>query len=309
MTDNLPSSSPADLNLEEAIEKYLARIRSKVAPATAAWRRTHLRSVFLRFVKREGKDYRTVTKSDLERMLLAMDTTQHYKRGIVNTLMDFYDFLKTGDVSARLNNHNPAKGIHVAVREERRLVRVPSVEAVKEAINRLPQVIRRNNRATALRNKLLAELAYGSGLRRIELARLDVGDVDFSAGTVYIIGKGDVSRVVPLTRKALQTAREYLALRGKATGPLLLSERKRRLTVGHVSKLMREKLGMRTHLLRHAFATHLLQEGCNVAHIQAMLGHAKIGTTVIYTHLDKKDLERVLMKTHPRRKRGKTGPL
>jgi integrase/recombinase XerC len=283
-------------SMEDAIERYLARIRGKVAPATAAWRRTHLRSVFLRFVKREEIDYRTVPRCDIERMLLAMDATRHYKRGIVNTLADFYEFLNLGD--------NPAREIHVVDRDEKKPVHVPSVEALREAIDRLPDTIARHGRATALRNKLLVELAYGSGLRRIELVRLNIEDVDFNGKTVYVTGKYDTSRVVPLTRKALDIARDYIAVRAETKGVLLLSEQKRRMTPWHISKLIREKLGMHTHLLRHAFATHLLQQGCNLVHIQAMLGHVNVGTTVFYTHLVKKDLERAMHKTHPRRRRG-----
>jgi len=236
-------------SMEEAIEEYLGRIKDKVAPATAAWRRTHLRSVFLRYVRKENKDYRTVTKSDIERMLLALNATPHYKRGIVNTLEDFYGFLKTDD--------NPAKGIVLARASRQKLVRVPSIAMVNETIDKMPRTIRRHGRATALRNRLLAELAYGSGLRRIELARLNIEDIDSTEKTVYVTGKYGATRVVPLTRKAIAAAREYLALRKETKEVLLLSERKRRMTVGHISKLIREKLGMHTHLLRHAFATHL----------------------------------------------------
>jgi integrase/recombinase XerC len=146
----------------------------------------------------------------------------------------------------------------------------------------------------------MVELAYGSGLRRDEMRKVNVEDVDLEGQTVRVTGKGNKTRIVPLTSKAASTAREYLARRRATRGPLLVSFMGRRLTAHGVYVAMRTRAGIRPHLLRHACATHMLANGAGIRIVQELLGHADLKATQVYTHLEKSDLCRVVSSRHPR---------
>jgi integrase/recombinase XerC len=147
----------------------------------------------------------------------------------------------------------------------------------------------------------MVELAYGSGMRRGEIVGLDVEDVDLSGHTACVMGKGRKRRVVPLTEKAVDLIRRYLASRHASRGPLILSmNTRRRIAIRHVSKLFKRLTGHNTHAYRHACATHLLQNGCNLRYIQQLLGHVKCSTTQIYTAVDRSRLAAVVAANHPR---------
>lgn len=153
-----------------------------------------------------------------------------------------------------------------------------------------------------LRDRAIFETFYSTGLRRAEICALNLEDCDRAGGTVRVNGgKGGKDRVVPIGKKALEAIGRYL--RGgrpdlRPRGPALFvgewGERLRPPTVNYIFWRWCEKAGIEPritpHLLRHAFATHLLENGAPVRHVQAMLGHAWIGTTQIYTHVDIKHL-------------------
>lgn len=165
---------------------------------------------------------------------------------------------------------------------------------------------------TDLRDRALLELLYSSGLRRMELARMSVPDVDFYSGTVRVYGKGSRERVVPAGDAALGALRAYLAARPKPAdpgpaAPLWVNARGRRLSGDGVALLVRRSAkkagllkGLSPHALRHSFATELLGNGCGLRELQEMLGHKNIGTTQVYTHMTLEKLRETYTKAHPR---------
>lgn len=160
----------------------------------------------------------------------------------------------------------------------------------------------------ARRDRAVAELLYGAGLRVSELCGLDVGDVDLDRGHVTVMGKGHKPRRVPVHAAALAAVAEWRgvrpALMGEAspTAALFFNLRGRRLTPRDVRRLLERRAGgpLRPHALRHTYATHLLEGGADLRVVQELLGHANLTTTQVYTHVSKERLQRVHRATHPR---------
>ncbi|HEX6262393.1 MAG TPA: site-specific tyrosine recombinase XerD [Actinomycetota bacterium] len=168
----------------------------------------------------------------------------------------------------------------------------------------------------ALRDTAILEVLYGGGLRISELVALDVDDVDLEEGSVRVVGKGEKERVVPLGRYAVRAAEAYLArgrpaLAGARTrGALFLNQRGGRLTRQGATNIIQSaarRAGIRKrvtpHVLRHSFATHLLEGGADVRVVQELLGHASVATTQIYTLVTEDRLREVYDEAHPRAKR------
>ncbi len=163
----------------------------------------------------------------------------------------------------------------------------------------------------ALRDRAIMELFYSSGLRLAELTSLRVTDLDLADGTVRVTGKGNKTRILPVGGKARDALAAWLHARGQMPGrdeeALFLSRRGRALSPRSVQSRLRDwsrKIGLNAgvspHLLRHSFATHLLESSGDLRGVQELLGHADISTTQIYTHLDFQHLARIYDKSHPR---------
>lgn len=166
------------------------------------------------------------------------------------------------------------------------------------------------------RDRAIMELFYSSGLRLAELTGLDLPDLDLAEGSVRVTGKGGKTRILPVGAKAREALGRWLQVRhrmGRGEDPaLFVSRLGRRLSTRAVQARLRDwsrRIGLATgvnpHLLRHSFATHMLESSGDLRGVQELLGHANIGTTQIYTHLDFQHLARIYDKSHPRaRKRG-----
>jgi len=163
----------------------------------------------------------------------------------------------------------------------------------------------------AVRDRALLELAYSSGLRLSELASVDVAAVDTAAGEVRVLGKGAKERIVPVGKAALQAIRAWLAVRAsfpaRETQALFLARSGRRITPRAIERSLAAwaiKRGLarhvHPHMLRHSFASHLLQSSGDLRAVQEMLGHASIASTQVYTHLDFQTLAKVYDQAHPR---------
>lgn len=163
------------------------------------------------------------------------------------------------------------------------------------------------------RDMAMWEVGYGCGLRISEIAGLDLSDVDFDAGTVRTVGKGDKERQVPLGRKAHEALKRYLNIRGELvgedtpTGAIFLNYRGGRLSTRSIRRLFKKHLiraGLDTsitpHGLRHSFATHLLDSGADLRGIQELLGHSSLSTTQRYTHVSIERLADAYDAAHPR---------
>jgi integrase/recombinase XerC len=165
------------------------------------------------------------------------------------------------------------------------------------------------------RDLAIVELLYSSGLRRSELVSLNAGDIDFYGGVLRVMGKGSKERIIPVTQKALTALKDYLHLRkgiAKPPDPLFLNKNGKRLS-GHGLSLILKKISLKCnlprkitpHQIRHSFATHLLNKGCDLRSLQEMLGHKNLSTTQGYTHVSLKHLKKIYNKSHPRSAEGK----
>ncbi|MEX0960853.1 MAG: tyrosine recombinase XerC [Burkholderiales bacterium] len=168
--------------------------------------------------------------------------------------------------------------------------------------------------ALALRDRAMFELFYSSGLRLAELVSLNHGAVDFTDATVRVTGKGSKTRIVPVGRQALAALQAWLterALLAEHDEPALFVSRSgRRITPRAIQQRLRDwglKQGLdvrvHPHMLRHSFASHVLQSSGDLRAVQEMLGHASISTTQVYTHLDWQHLAKAYDAAHPRAKR------
>ncbi|MBK7033486.1 MAG: tyrosine recombinase [Ignavibacteria bacterium] len=162
------------------------------------------------------------------------------------------------------------------------------------------------------RDRVLCELLYGSGLRLSEALQLDLGDINIRQRTVRVVGKRSKERVVPVTQESIKSIDLYLEMRGQlAPSPedpaLFLGDRGKRLTSVSAWRIVKRSLGTITeaqrkspHMLRHSFATHLLDNGADLSAVSDMLGHSSLSTTQIYTHVSVERLKDAYKKAHPR---------
>ena len=219
----------------------------------------------------------------------------------ITILSAFYSFL----VHRRLMTANPMKGVVKAPRVKNRLPKVLSVDEVED-------LAAGNNTYSfkEVRDRAMIEFLYATGLRVSELISLNLGDVDFDMEEVRVIGKGNKERIVPVGGLALQCLREYLAIRGTVKpvdNAIFLNRFGRRLSERTVQLDLKQRAqdqeisgDVTPHKLRHAFATALVSNGADLRLVQEMLGHSRITTTQIYTHVDIKRLQQVVAKAHPR---------
>ncbi len=159
------------------------------------------------------------------------------------------------------------------------------------------------------RNKAILELMYSSGLRRSETVGLNVGDINFSEGYAKVLGKGNKERLVPVTDIALEAISNYLSTRAGVTpsSPLFLGSRGTRISGEGLAQLVKQSAvktnlarKITPHSIRHSFATHLLNNGCDLKTLQEMLGHKSLGATQVYTHVSLERLKKVYNAAHPK---------
>ncbi len=164
-----------------------------------------------------------------------------------------------------------------------------------------------------LRDRAALELLYATGARASEVCGLDADDVNFEFGFARVTGKGGKQRIVPVGRRALEALSLYIRearprlLRGRNADALLVSRGGKRLDRHAIFRMVRRQalvagisVDVSPHMLRHSFATHLLENGADLRAVQEMLGHSDISTTQIYTHLNRDHLKTIHRKYHPR---------
>ncbi len=206
--------------------------------------------------------------------------------------------------------HNPAAGI-VTPKISRRLPEFMTEDAV-DAMMKLPDPATFNG----CRDRALLELLYGTGIRLNELLQLRISDLRLKEGVVKVLGKGSKERIVPVGRKAREAIRAYLAERPKLLSRhpgqggaqwVFLSSRGRQLDPKGVYRIVRGYIGAvadlgkkSPHILRHTFATHLLDRGADVRAVKELLGHESLATTQLYTHVTVERLKRIYRQAHPR---------
>ncbi|MFT6051093.1 MAG: integrase/recombinase XerC [Halioglobus sp.] len=241
--------------------------------------------------------------AQLHRKGLAASSIQRH----LSSCRSFFNYL------GRIQNqrHNPATAVQ-APRGSRKLPKTMDADQVDQYLAFTGDSV------TAVRDSAIAELFYSSGLRLAELVAIDIGDIDKDSQLVTVTGKGNKARTLPVGTVALKAIDKWLAVRGELLSTeapvpaLFISARGTRISVRNIQarlKLQGRKSGMHQdvhpHMLRHSFASHMLESSGDLRAVQELLGHANISTTQIYTHLDFQHLAKVYDSAHPRAKRDK----
>ncbi len=291
------------------IDTYLAYLRDvrRMSPNTVT---SYARDLALlgAFAEKKGRPVESLERRDLEalaRQLMSNGLSPRSVARCLACLRGYYRFLlleKRIDADpaedVRSPRAWPALPKYLDFDEVDRLLAQPDVAAPR-----------------GLRDKALLELLYATGLRVTELLSLRPGDVQLDAGYLTCIGKGDKERIVPLGNSAADWVRRYVKdgrpelLRGRKS-PWLFVNAKGGSQLSRVGfwKVLKQygiqagvSRGLSPHVLRHSFATHLLERGADLRAIQMMLGHADVSTTQIYTHVLEARLRSVYDKFHPRK--------
>ncbi|MDE0422730.1 MAG: tyrosine recombinase XerC [Gammaproteobacteria bacterium] len=219
----------------------------------------------------------------------------------LSSVRSFFDYLvRRGELGA-----NPASGVR-APKQRQRLPKTMDPDQTAQLFSE------RTESAIDVRDRAMLELLYGGGLRLAELVAIDIRDLDLANGFVTVTGKGNKTRVVPIGETARNAIQTWLDRRPEASGrdPLFTGRGPRRMSARNI-QLRLKKIAVRTtgsdgvhpHLLRHSFASHLLESSGDLRAVQELLGHADISTTQVYTHVDFQHLAKVYDAAHPRARR------
>ncbi len=227
-----------------------------------------------------------------------------YVRLQFSALRTFYQFL-----SARKGlRTNPVREV-LLPKIDKKLPLVLTRQQIDELLA-APLKIDKNRAAPVwmpLRDVAIMELFYSSGLRLSELAALNVADVDLYTESVRVLGKGRKERICPVGLPALEAISRYRAAANVHAGPLFINKSRRRMSTRSIWLVLKRYLrhtsipiSISPHKLRHSFATHMLDRGADLRSVQALLGHASLSTTQIYTHVTVERLKKAYADAHPR---------
>ncbi len=222
-------------------------------------------------------------------------------------LKSFFRFLRRSNVIAT----NPAAAVHAP--------KLPKTLPTVLAEDEITLLMEQPDRSTpeGLRDRALLEVLYGTGIRLAEAIGLNWNDINVSDTTLKVRGKGNKQRIVPYGRKAKEALQEYARVRGAlvesgfkdetAGEAVFITKRGKRLSPKGVNVLMHRYIGRVSeiskkspHVLRHSFATHLLDRGADLKAVQQLLGHESLSTTQVYTHVSVERLKKVYAQAHPK---------
>lgn len=293
--------------MERQLEAFCAHLRNErqMSEYTQLAYRRDLDSVMTWCDKNGIGDWRALQIQQLRQFIARRHHQGQSSRSLARLLSavrGFYRYLNREG----LCDHDPANGLS-APKGERRLPRVLDTDRALQLLDGGVE-----DDFLARRDQAILELFYSSGLRLSELTGLNLEQLDLPAGLVQVHGKGSKTRVLPVGRKAREALEQWLPLRAlsnPADDAVFVSQKGRRLGPRAIQLRVRaageRELGQKLHphMLRHSFASHLLESSQDLRAVQEMLGHADIATTQIYTHLDFQHLAAVYDSAHPRAKR------
>jgi integrase/recombinase XerD len=298
------------MELPAAVSAFLTHVRVEKGLSSntvAAYSRDMLK--FEAFAKKRKLDLKAVRRDDLVDFLAELYRQKLESRTVARHLVTLRNFFRFAQVNELIAD-DPSLNLES-----------PKIRRTLPGYLRLEEVERLllqpdDKTPIGLRDRAMFEVLYSSGLRVSELTSLRVMDLDRAAGYVRCIGKGDKERIVPIGKQAMALVDRYLRdarpkLLGKrhfAHSPVLfLNRRGTRLSRVGVWKILSaygRQAGLRValtpHMLRHSFATHLLERGADLRSVQLMLGHSDISTTQIYTHVVEERLKQIYKAHHPR---------
>ena len=293
--------------MQTDLDAYFEHLRSErqMSPHTLDGYRRDLAKVVTFCDKQQLADWQQL-KSPHVRQLIA----EQHRQGqsgrslarLLSSMRGLYRYLNQEGRCA----HDPAAGIS-APKGERRLPRLLDTDRAMQLLDGGIE-----DDFIGHRDRAMLELFYSSGLRLAELVGLNLDQLDLADGLIQVQGKGNKARVLPVGRKAREALEAWLPLRALSNpsdGAVFVSQQGRRLGPRAVQLRVRQagvrELGqhLHPHMLRHSFASHMLESSQDLRSVQELLGHADIGTTQIYTHLDFQHLAKVYDQAHPRAKR------
>lgn len=222
----------------------------------------------------------------------------------ISSLKTFYTFL----IKVKTIQESPLR--------KHRVLKVPkrvNIPFNTKEINEVLNLLSDNLDFISLRNKLIVELLYSTGMRRNELINLQIKDVDILQENIKVLGKRDKERYIPLLKSIVKSLKVYLKVRVDYTQEndyLFITKKKKKLYGTLVYRLINDyfssvssKVKKSPHVLRHAFATHLLNEGADLNAVKELLGHASLASTQIYTNSSLSKIKRMYNQAHPRSKK------
>ena len=288
--------------LVEEFLRYLAIERNGSPRTLKAYRQA------LTAFRAENKTpWKTCTVNDFRDYLFVitkLGQARSYMRLQFSALRTFYQFL-----AARKGLRcNPLREVQLP-KIDKKLPLVLTRQQIEELLA-APARVAKNRAAPGwmpLRDVAIMELFYSSGLRLSELAALDVADVDLYTESVRVFGKGRKERICPVGLPALEAISRYRAAANVHSGPLFINKGRRRMSTRSIWLILKRYLrhtsipiSISPHKLRHSFATHMLDRGADLRSVQALLGHASLSTTQIYTHVTVERLKKAYAEAHPR---------
>ncbi|MGB8325177.1 MAG: site-specific tyrosine recombinase XerD [Candidatus Acidiferrum sp.] len=298
------------MEISASITSFLTHVRVEKGLSVntiSAYRRDLVK--FDEFAKKRKLTLESVSRDDLVDFLASLYRQKLESRTVARHLVTLRNFFRFAQVQG-LRAEDPSLNLESPkIRKS-----LPGYLKLEEVEKLLAQPDEKT--PMGLRDRAMLEVLYSTGLRVSELISLRVMDLDRSAGFVRCIGKGDKERIVPIGKKALalvdrylRDARPKLVSKGKQVSgtSLFINRRGGNLSRVGVWKILSgygRRAGMRValtpHMLRHSFATHLLERGADLRSVQLMLGHSDISTTQIYTHVVEERLKQIYKAHHPR---------
>ncbi|MCK5533723.1 tyrosine recombinase XerC [bacterium] len=295
--------------IEEHIKDFVLhlQVEKNASSYTIQNYKIDLRQGFDILTKMEVSEVRQINRLHIRNYLSILQNDGYEKSSIkrkLSVLRSFFSFL----VREKIVDKNPFINIR-SPRIERRIPVFLDEEEVKILLE-----IPKETTFLELRDKAMMETLYATGMRVSELVFLNVQDLDFLGEMIKVSGKGRKQRLIPIGSIALKILTRYLPLREKYLSKkkifhsaFFINARGGRLTtrsvcrvINHYIKLTGINKCITPHTLRHTFATHLLNAGCDLRAVQEMLGHVNISTTQIYTHLTTTKIKKIYEKAHPR---------
>ena len=253
--------------------------------------------------KHDISDWSSISETNVRNYISSRHRQQLAARSLqreLSAIRSFFNYL----ITEQQITYNPAKSVQ-APKAKQPLPKTLDVDQMQ----RLLEI---NDRGPlAIRDKAILELFYSSGLRLSELVSLDLNQLELKQAIITVTGKGNKTRRLPVGKKAIEALQNWLSVRRDyiktENNAVFLSQQGKRLSARSVQQRMRhwaQKQGMASHvhphMLRHSFASHILESSGDLRAVQELLGHSDINTTQIYTHLDFQHLARVYDKAHPR---------
>lgn len=261
------------------------------------------------FIVSNKLDYKNLSYEDATKYLKFLNEEKNAKSSIsrkLSSIRSFYKFLVLNNITD--------KNIFLIVSSPKKDKKIPkfiNYSDINEIFN-VPNI----NTPSGQRERLILEILYGSGVRVSELVNIKLKDINLNNKSILIYGKGSKERIVSFGDYAYEMILKYInegrvnLLGNIKSDYLIVGKNKENLTTRRIEQIIDKiiektsiKLNITPHVFRHTFATHLLDNGCDLLVVQELLGHASLSSTEIYTHVSNEHLREVYLKCHPRNKR------